>query len=132
MVPDFGVTSNARNRTRSFFRSVCFFSCEKSLCFLCVFFFFSISTSRSPVMLPFKIFYVLEFVNRLCTAFKNFRVKHVCIMTSGCIFKNGAPTQVLRKLRILTKFGLCYTIRGNVCKCCFYCISIDQVMQHFR
>ena len=35
-------------------------------------------------------------------------------MTSGCIFKNGAPTQVLRKLRILIKFGLRYTMRGNV------------------
>ena len=35
-------------------------------------------------------------------------------MTSGCIFKNGAPTQVLRKLRILNKFGLCYTMSGNV------------------
>ena len=32
-------------------------------------------------------------------------------MTSGCIFKNGAPTQVLRKVRMLTKFGLCYTMR---------------------
>ena len=35
-------------------------------------------------------------------------------MTSGCIFKNGAPTQVLRKERILTKFDLCYTMRENV------------------
>ena len=35
-------------------------------------------------------------------------------MTSGCIFKNGAPTQVLRKVRILTKFGLCYTMREKV------------------
>ena len=32
-------------------------------------------------------------------------------MTSGCICKNGAPTQVLRKMRILTKFLLCYTMR---------------------
>ena len=31
-------------------------------------------------------------------------------------FKNGAPTQVLRKVRILTKFGLCYTMNGNVKK----------------
>ena len=30
MVPDYVVASNARNRTVSFFRSVCFFSCEKS------------------------------------------------------------------------------------------------------
>ena len=35
-------------------------------------------------------------------------------MTSGCIFKNGAPTKVLRKVCILTKFGLCYTMRENV------------------
>ena len=35
-------------------------------------------------------------------------------MTSGCIFKNGAPTQVLSKVRILTKFGLSYTMRENV------------------
>ena len=28
-------------------------------------------------------------------------------MTSGCIFKNGALTQVLGKMRILIKFGLC-------------------------
>ena len=32
-------------------------------------------------------------------------------MTSGCIFKNGAPMQVLIKVRILTKFGLCYPMR---------------------
>ena len=32
-------------------------------------------------------------------------------MASGCIFKNGAPTQVLRKVRILIKFGLCYTMK---------------------
>ena len=35
-------------------------------------------------------------------------------MTSGCIFKNGAPTQVLRKVRILIKFGLCCTMGGKV------------------
>ena len=35
-------------------------------------------------------------------------------MMSGCIFKNGAPMKVLRKVRILTKFGLCYTTRENV------------------
>ena len=28
------------------------------------------------------------------------------------MFKNGATTQVLRKLRILTKFGLCYIKKG--------------------
>ena len=33
MVPDYGVASNARNRTVSFFGSVCFFSWEKSLCY---------------------------------------------------------------------------------------------------
>ena len=37
-------------------------------------------------------------------AFKNFHVRNVCIMTSGCICKNGAPKQVLRKVRILTNF----------------------------
>ena len=35
-------------------------------------------------------------------------------MTSGCIFQNGAPTQGLRKVRILTIFGLCYAMRENV------------------
>ena len=35
-------------------------------------------------------------------------------MTSGCIFKNGAPTQVLRKVRILIKFSLCYTMKEKV------------------
>ena len=35
-------------------------------------------------------------------------------MTSGCIFKNDAPTQVLRKVHILTKFDLCYTMEENV------------------
>ena len=34
-------------------------------------------------------------------------------MTSGCIFKNGVLTRVLRKLCILTKFGLCYTLTGK-------------------
>ena len=60
MVPDDGVTSNAKNRTVSFFRAVCFFSCEKAL--LSVSFLVkrpyvisSISTLRSPVMLRFKI-----------------------------------------------------------------------------
>ena len=53
-------------------------------------------------------------VKRLCTAFKNFHVTNVCIMTSGCIFKNGAPTQVLRKVRIIIKFSLCYTMREKV------------------
>ena len=33
MVPDYAVGSNARNRTISFFRSVCFFPCKKSLCY---------------------------------------------------------------------------------------------------
>ena len=59
-------------------------------------------------------FDVHKFVKRLCTTFKNFYVKNVCIMISGCIFKNGAPMQVLRKVRILTKFGLCYTMREKV------------------
>ena len=35
-------------------------------------------------------------------------------MTSVYILKNGAPTQVLSKVRMLTKFDLCYTIRENV------------------
>ena len=47
-------------------------------------------------------------------AFNNFHVKNVCTMTSGCIFKNGAPTQVLRNVRVLTVFGFCYTMRENV------------------
>ena len=41
-------------------------------------------------------------------------VKNVCIMTSGCIFKNGTPTQVLRKVHFFTKFDLCYPMRENV------------------
>ena len=36
---------------------------------------FSTSTSCSPVMLRFKKIDILKFVNRLCTAFKNFYVK---------------------------------------------------------
>ena len=35
-------------------------------------------------------------------------------MASGCIFKNGAPTQVLRKVRIISKFDLCFTTREKV------------------
>ena len=35
-------------------------------------------------------------------------------MMSGCIFKIGAPTQGLRKVCILTRFGLCYAMRENV------------------
>ena len=34
-------------------------------------------------LVTFQIFDVLMFVKRLCTAFKNFHVKNVCIMTSG-------------------------------------------------
>ena len=64
--------------------------------------------------IAFQNFDVLKFLKRLCTAFKNFHVKNACIMTSGCIFKNGAPTQVLRKVHILTKFDLCYTMRENI------------------
>ena len=108
MTPYYGVASNARNRTVSFFRSVCFFSCEKSL-----FYFQFFNFTRSSNVL-FQTFDVLKFVKRLYKAFKNFHVKNVCIMTSGSIFKNGTPTQSLRKMRILTKFGLCYTMKANV------------------
>ena len=108
MVPDYGVALTARNRTVSFFRSVCSFSCEKSLCY------FQYFNFKYSSIVTFKNFDVLKFVKRLCTAFKNFHIKNVCIMTSGCIFKNGANTQVLRKASILTKFGLSYTMRENV------------------
>ena len=50
----------------------------------------------------------------LLVPFKNFQFKNACIMTSGCNFKNGASTQVLRKVRILNKSGLCYTMREIV------------------
>ena len=44
---------------------------------------FNISTSRSPVMVRFKIYFdVLKFVKRLCTASKIFHVTNVFIMTS--------------------------------------------------
>ena len=103
------VTSNARNWTVSFvFGSVSFFSFEKSLCYFQYFNF----TKSSNV--TFQNFDVLKFVKRLCTAFKNFHVKNVCIMTSGCVFKNSALTQVLRKLPILTQICLCYTMRENI------------------
>ena len=65
---------------------------------------FIISIPHSPV----------KVVKRLCTAFKNFHVKNACTMASGCIFKNGAPTQVLRKVHKITKFGLCYTTTENI------------------
>ena len=97
MVPDYGVAVNARNRTVSIFLSVCFFSCEKSLCY---FHYFNFTYSSN---VTFQNSDVLKFVKRLYSAFKNFHVKNVCIMTSACILKNGAPTQVLRKVRILTK-----------------------------
>ena len=97
MVPGYGVASNARNRTVSFFRSVCFFSCEKSRCYFQYFNFMSSSN------VTFQNFDGLKFVKRLGTAFKNFHVKNVCMVTPGCIFKIGAPTQVLGKVRILTK-----------------------------
>ena len=84
MVLDYGVASNARNRTVSFFfvQSVSFL--VKNPCVI-----LSISTSRSPVMLHFQN--VLKFVKRLCTAFKDFHGKNICIMTSGCIFKTVHP-----------------------------------------
>ena len=72
------------------------------------------SSSRSPVMLPFQTDDVLEFLKQLCMTFKNFHVNNVCIMTSGCNFKNDAPTHALGKVRILTKFGVCYTMREKV------------------
>ena len=35
-------------------------------------------------------------------AFKNFHVKNICIMTSGCIFENGAPTNAhLNQIRFM-------------------------------
>ena len=102
MVPDYGVASNARNQTVSLFRSVCFYSCEKSLfCFQ----YFNFTQSSN---VPFQYFDVLEFVQRLYMAFKNFHVKNACIMMPECNFTNGAPTQVLKKVYILTKFGLCF------------------------
>ena len=85
MVPDYGVVSNARNRTVIFFRSVCFFSYEKSLCY---FQYFNFTYSSN---VTFQKFDVLKFVKRLCTAFKNFHVKNVFIMTSGCIFSSPEP-----------------------------------------
>ena len=109
MVPDYGVASNARNRTVSFF-----FVPSVSFLVKSPYVIFFISTSRSQGMLRFQNVYVLKFIKQLCTAFKNFHVKNISIMTSGCVFKNGAPTQVLRKVHILTKFGLCYTMRENI------------------
>ena len=88
MILYYGVASNARNRTVSFFRSVCFFSCGKSLCY---FHYFNFTQSSND---SFQNCDVLKFVKRLCKACKNFHVKNVCIMTSACISKNGAPTQV--------------------------------------
>ena len=70
MAPDYArVASNARNRTVSFFRSVCFFSCEK---FLCYFQYFNFTKSSN---VTFQNFDVLKFVKRLCTALKNFHLK---------------------------------------------------------
>ena len=80
MAPDYGVASNAKNLTVSFFRSVCFFSCEKSL------FHFQYFNFKKSSNVTFQNFDVHKFVKRLYTAFKNFHVKKVCIMTSGCIF----------------------------------------------
>ena len=67
---------------------------------------FNISTSRSPVMLLFKILMFFKFVKRLYTAFKNFHVKHICIMKSGCIFKNGAPPASSEKSAQLNQIRL--------------------------
>ena len=72
---------------------------------------FSISTSRDVM---FQNFDVHKFVKQLSHGFQEFYVKNVCIMTYGCNFKNCAPTQVLRKVRVLIEFGLCYTMRENV------------------
>ena len=80
MVPGYGVVSNAKNRTSSFIRSVCLFSCEKSLCYF-QYFNFTLSSN-----VTFQNCDVLWFLKRLCTVFKNVHVKNVCIMTSGCIF----------------------------------------------
>ena len=55
-----------------FFRSVCLFSCEKSLCY------FQYFNFRYSSNVTFQHFDALKFVKRLCTAFKNFHVKNVC------------------------------------------------------
>ena len=105
--------------------SKAFFSCEKSLCY------FQYYTFTWSSNVTFQNFDVLEFVKRLCSAVKNFHNNNVGIVTSGFTFKKGATTQVLRKVRILTKFGFCYTLRENV-KIRKMQISFGQVMQHFR
>ena len=41
--------------------------------------------SISNFTVTFQNFDILKFVKRLCTAFKTFHVKNICIMTSECI-----------------------------------------------
>ena len=99
---------------------------------------FSISTSRSPVMLCFKILMFLSLQNDFPWLSRIFTPKTFVGSYSEVRmhFKNGAPTQALRKVRILTKFDLCYTMRENVkmrkMQISFISISIGQVMKHFR
>ena len=69
MVPDYGVVSNARKRTVSFFRSVCYFSCEKSLCYFHYFNFTQYSNDT------FQNFDVLKVVKRLRAASRIFTSK---------------------------------------------------------
>ena len=96
MFPDYGVASDARNRAVSCLCCVCYFSCEKSQCYFQYFNFtflvkspyviFSISTSRSPIMLRFKISMFLTMLNDVAgLSKKKNHIKNVCIMTSGCI-----------------------------------------------
>ena len=66
---------------------------------------FSIFNFTQSSDIKFQNFDVLKIVNRLFTALKKFHVKNVSTLTPGCIFKNGAPMQVLRKVRMFTKFG---------------------------
>ena len=82
-----GVASNARNRTTSVFVP------SVSFCVKRPYVIFSIFNFTLPSNVTFQNVDFLEFVKRFCMALKNFHVKNVCIITSGCnLKKNSAPT----------------------------------------
>ena len=57
-----------------------------------------------------KICDILEFVNRLFKVLTKFHGKNISTMGTGCILKNGDPTQLLIKMGAETKSFVCNNV----------------------
>ena len=80
-----------------------------------------------------KICDILEFVKRLFKVLTKFYGKNISTMGTGCILKNGDPTQFLIKMGAETKSFVYNNVRWKrkIRKIPAGVLFIDQVMQHF-